>query len=138
MCGMFLASCIALFWSVDALFQMDILFRLHSSNFAPLTDDTLSGCRLPVHMHELLNRYFKVSKELSAKLMRRPTQDELCAEMKVDSTKLEEILEACKTPYSMDGKLKHDSESSTLGDLLQVNLSRRNLVVLGNSRPFVP
>jgi RNA polymerase primary sigma factor len=74
--------------------------------------------RLPVHVIESLNRLEKERKELRTDLRREPTPDEIAVKLKMPVSKVRLLLDAQKTPYSLEMKVGED-EGSELGDLLR-------------------
>ncbi len=73
--------------------------------------------RVPVHMVETINRYKRVTRQLSLELGRKPTDQELAWAMGVSSKKLKEIMNANKTPVSLETPLGKE-EDSTLSDFI--------------------
>lgn len=73
--------------------------------------------RVPVHMVETINRYKKVTRQLSQELTRKPTDEELAAALDVSLKKLKEIVNANKTPVSLETPLGKE-EDSRLGDFI--------------------
>jgi len=74
--------------------------------------------RLPVHVIESLNRLEKERKGLRTELRREPTPDEIADKMKMPVSKVRLLLDAQKTPYSLEMKIGED-EGTELGDLLR-------------------
>ena len=74
--------------------------------------------RLPVHVIESLNRLEKERKELRLDLRREPTPDEIAVKLKMPVSKVRLLLDAQKTPYSLEMKVGED-EGTELGDLLR-------------------
>ena len=74
--------------------------------------------RLPVHVIESLNRLEKERKELRTNLRREPTPDEIAVKLKMPVSKVRLLLDAQKTPYSLEMKVGED-EGTELGDLLR-------------------
>lgn len=73
--------------------------------------------RVPVHMVETINRYKKITRQLSQELTRKPTDQELAWAMGVTMKKLKEIMNANKTPVSLETPLGKE-EDSTLSDFI--------------------
>lgn len=73
--------------------------------------------RVPVHMVETINRYKRVTRQLSLELTRKPTDQELAWAMGVSLKKLKEIMNANKTPVSLETPLGKE-EDSTLSDFI--------------------
>jgi RNA polymerase primary sigma factor len=74
--------------------------------------------RLPVHVIESLNRLEKERKGLRVELRREPTPDEIADKMKMPVSKVRLLLDAQKTPYSLEMKIGEE-EGTELGDLLR-------------------
>ena len=73
--------------------------------------------RLPGHLNELLSRSRKSGRELSTKLGRPPTIDELAQATAVDKDKLNRALESARTLLSLDASTNADN-GITLGELV--------------------
>jgi RNA polymerase primary sigma factor len=74
--------------------------------------------RIPVHMVDLINRYFAVMRQLTQKLGHEPSVPEMAAEMSITSQKAFEILRAARPPRMLDDKVNEDG-SSDLYDLVE-------------------
>ena len=74
--------------------------------------------RLPVHVIESLNRLEKERKELRIQNGREPTPEEIADRLKMPVSKVRLLLDAQKTPYSLEMKVG-DDEGTELGDLLR-------------------
>jgi RNA polymerase primary sigma factor len=74
--------------------------------------------RLPVHVIESLNRLEKERKALRTERGRDPSPDDLADRLKMPVSKVRLLLDAQKTPYSLEMKVGED-ESTELGDLLR-------------------
>jgi RNA polymerase primary sigma factor len=74
--------------------------------------------RLPVHVIESLNRLEKERKELRTQNGREPTPEEIAERLKMPVSKVRLLLDAQKTPYSLEMKVG-DDEGTELGDLLR-------------------
>jgi RNA polymerase primary sigma factor len=64
--------------------------------------------RVPVHMVETINKFKKITRELSQGLNRRPTEHELAAAMDVSVQKVKEIVAANRTPVSLETPLVYE------------------------------
>ena len=73
--------------------------------------------RVPVHMVETINKFKKITRELSQGLNRRPTENELAVAMDVSVQKVKEIVGANRTPVSLETPLGKE-EDSRLGDFI--------------------
>jgi RNA polymerase primary sigma factor len=74
--------------------------------------------RLPVHVIESLNKLEKERKALRSEGNREPTADDLAERLKMPAAKVRLLLDAQKTPYSLEMKIGED-EGSDLGDVLR-------------------
>jgi RNA polymerase primary sigma factor len=74
--------------------------------------------RLPVHVIESLNRLEKERKTLRTETGREPSADEIADRMKMPVSKVRLLLDAQKTPYSLEMKIGED-EGTELGDILR-------------------
>ena len=74
--------------------------------------------RLPVHVIESLNRLEKERKALRTENRRDPSAEELAVRLNMPAGKVRLLLDAQKTPYSLEMKVGED-ETTELGDLLQ-------------------
>jgi RNA polymerase primary sigma factor len=74
--------------------------------------------RLPVHVIESLNRLEKERKALRSEHGRDPSPDDLAERLKMPVAKVRLLLDAQKTPYSLEMKVGED-ENTELGDLLR-------------------
>jgi len=73
--------------------------------------------RLPGHLNELLSRSRKSVRELTAKLGRPPTMDELATATSVDSGKLNKAIESSRGLLSLDALNGSDGDT-TLGEIV--------------------
>jgi RNA polymerase primary sigma factor len=74
--------------------------------------------RLPVHVIESLNRLEKERKALRVEHGREPSPDEIADRLKLPVSKVRLLLDAQKTPYSLEMKIGED-EGTELGDVLR-------------------
>jgi RNA polymerase primary sigma factor len=74
--------------------------------------------RLPVHVIESLNRLEKERKALRSETGREPQAHEIAERMKLPVSKVRLLLDAQKTPYSLEMKVGED-EGTELGDVLR-------------------
>ena len=74
--------------------------------------------RLPVHVIESLNRLTRERRTLAAELDREPTPEELAARMELPVGKVQLLLEASKSPTSLEAPVGEDEETR-LGDLVK-------------------
>ena len=74
--------------------------------------------RLPVHVIESLNRLTRERRTLAADLDREPTPEELAVRMELPVGKVQLLLEASKSPTSLEAPVGEDEETR-LGDLVK-------------------
>ena len=74
--------------------------------------------RLPVHVIESLNRLTRERRTLAAELDRDPTPEELAVRMELPVGKVQLLLEASKSPTSLEAPVGEDEETR-LGDLVK-------------------
>ncbi len=76
--------------------------------------------RLPVHMHETLNRYRAALQRLTLELGREPTVEELAANIGCDTERVRSLSQLISDTVSLDAPVGEDGES-TVGDFLAVS-----------------
>ena len=74
--------------------------------------------RLPVHVIESLNRLTRERRTLATELDRDPTPEELAERMELPVGKVQLLLEASKSPTSLEAPVGEDEETK-LGDLVK-------------------
>jgi RNA polymerase primary sigma factor len=74
--------------------------------------------RVPVHINETLNKFYRASRELEKELGQVPANEEIARRMEVSTAKVEELKAISRDPVSLDTPVGKDGES-TLGDLLE-------------------
>jgi RNA polymerase primary sigma factor len=74
--------------------------------------------RLPVHVIESLNKLEKERKALRVERGREPTPEDIATRMQMPASKVRLLLDAQKTPYSLEMKIGED-EGTELGDVLR-------------------
>ena len=74
--------------------------------------------RLPVHVIESLNRLEKERKQIRTDTGREPTPDENATRLAMPVSKVRMLLDAQKTPYSLEMKIGEDS-GTELGEVLR-------------------
>jgi len=79
--------------------------------------------RLPVHVIESLNRLEKERKGLRSETGREPTPDEIAARLKLPVAKVRLLLDAQKTPYSLEMKIGEEG-GTELGEVLADHSAR--------------
>jgi RNA polymerase primary sigma factor len=79
--------------------------------------------RLPVHVIESLNRLEKERKTLRAETGREPTPDDIASRLKLPVSKVRLLLDAQKTPYSLEMKIGEEG-GTELGEVIQDRSAR--------------
>ena len=80
--------------------------------------DQARTIRIPVHMVETINKLKKVTRKLAQDLARKPTEEELSAEMGISINKLREIIKVAQEPLSLETPIGKE-EDSRLGDFIE-------------------
>ena len=80
--------------------------------------DQARTIRIPVHMVETINKLKKVTRRLAQELSRKPTEEELAAEMGVSISKLRDIVKIAQEPLSLETPIGKE-EDSRLGDFIE-------------------
>ena len=73
--------------------------------------------RLPVHIGQRLRQINRIQRELTERLDRDPTLEEVAEAADLDIEQVAQILDAARTPASLDQTVNEDGDTS-LGDLL--------------------
>ena len=74
--------------------------------------------RIPVHMSEVINKTYRVSRNLLQELGREPTEQELSDAMGMPIEKVREILKVSSDPISLDTPIGEEDDSH-LGDFIK-------------------
>jgi len=74
--------------------------------------------RVPVHMGDQINKMLRISHQLTQRLGRSPTPEELAAEMEIPVRKVEQMLDVARRPLSLEMPTDEEEES-TLGDFVE-------------------
>ena len=80
--------------------------------------DQARTIRIPVHMVETINRVIRTSHSMVQALGREPSAEEIAKEMKMDVSKVEEILKIAQEPVSLETPIGEEDDSH-LGDFIQ-------------------
>ena len=67
--------------------------------------------RIPVHMHETINRVLKTSRRLMQEISRDPTPEELGLEVGMPADKIREILKIHQDPISLETPIGEEEDS---------------------------
>lgn len=102
--------------------------------------------RVPVHMGDQINKLLRVQHQLTQKLGRKPTTEELADNLEVPPKKVENMIQVARRPLSLELPTD-DEEDSMLGDFIEdeeapppddtatYNLLKENLVNVLDSLP---
>lgn len=102
--------------------------------------------RVPVHMGDQINKLLRVQHQLTQRLGREPSVDELADALEVTPQKVENMIQVARRPLSLETPTD-DEEDSVLGDFIQdeevpapdetatYNLLREHLDTVLNSLP---
>jgi RNA polymerase primary sigma factor len=74
--------------------------------------------RLPVHMNESMNKFFRAARELEKKLDRVPNNDEISRRMDIPVEKVQQLKTISRNAVSLETPVGRDGEAS-LGDLIE-------------------
>ncbi len=74
--------------------------------------------RIPVHMSEVINKTYRVSRTLLQELGREPTEQELAEALDMPAEKVREILKISADPISLDTPIGEEDDSH-LGDFIK-------------------
>ena len=80
--------------------------------------DQARTIRIPVHMVETINRVIRTAHSMVQELGREPSSQEIADVMKMDVTRVEEILKIAQEPVSLETPIGEE-EDSHLGDFVQ-------------------
>jgi RNA polymerase sigma factor RpoD-like protein len=76
--------------------------------------------RVPVHMGDQINKLLRVQHQLTQRLGREPTVDELANALEVPPKKVENMIQVARRPLSLETPTD-DEEDSVLGDFIEDN-----------------
>ena len=74
--------------------------------------------RVPVHMGDQINKLLRVQHQLTQRLGRDPTVEELASDLEVSPQKVENMIQVARRPLSLETPTD-DEEDSVLGDFIQ-------------------
>jgi RNA polymerase primary sigma factor len=74
--------------------------------------------RVPVHMGDQINKLLRVQHQLTQRLGRDPSVEELAVELEVTPQKVENMIQVARRPLSLETPTD-DEEDSVLGDFIQ-------------------
>lgn len=75
--------------------------------------------RIPVHMHERINKLRRTERSLLQELGRRPTPEEIAEDMGVQPEKIREVLRNVPETVSLETPIGDDDDDSQLGDFIE-------------------
>lgn len=102
--------------------------------------------RVPVHMGDQINKLLRIQHQLTQRLGRKPTVDELAEALEVPPKKVENMIQVARRPLSLELPTD-DEEDSMLGDFIEddeapppddtatYNLLKEHLVIVLDSLP---
>jgi RNA polymerase primary sigma factor len=102
--------------------------------------------RVPVHMGDQINKLLRIQHQLTQRLGREPTVDELAETLEVPPKKVENMIQVARRPLSLETPTD-DEEDSMLGDFIEddeapppddmatYNLLKEHLVAVLDSLP---
>jgi RNA polymerase primary sigma factor len=109
--------------------------------------DQARTIRIPVHMHETINKLIRTSRLLIQQLGREPTPEEIAEKMELPADKVRKVLKIAKEPISLETPIGEE-EDSYLGDFIEdkklinpadavmnINLSEQTRKVLSTLTP---
>lgn len=84
--------------------------------------DQSKGVRLPVHAFDTVNKVTKVKRELELQLDRSPTLSEIAQQVKMDTDKIEDLINVAASPVSLESFVTmKDGNSLTVQDFIEDN-----------------
>ena len=75
--------------------------------------------RIPVHMHERINKLRRAERSLIQDLGRRPTPEEIAEDMGIPAEKVREVLRIVPETVSLETPIGDDDDDSQLGDFIE-------------------
>jgi len=80
--------------------------------------DQARTIRVPVHMVEIMNKLFRVQRQLLAEMNAEPTPEQIAAEMGITPQRVREILKISQEPVSLENPIGDEGDSQ-LGDFVE-------------------
>ena len=80
--------------------------------------DQARTIRIPVHMHETINKLHRTQRSLVQELGREPRQEEIASRMGMDSAKVRKVMKIAQEPISLETPIGED-EDGRLVDFIQ-------------------
>ncbi len=75
--------------------------------------------RIPVHMHERINKLRRTERSLLQELGRRPSPEEIAVDMEIPAEKVREVLRIVPETVSLETPIGDDDDDSQLGDFIE-------------------
>ncbi len=75
--------------------------------------------RIPVHMHERINKLRRTERSLLQELGRRPSPEEIAVDMEIPAEKIREVLRIVPETVSLETPIGDDDDDSQLGDFIE-------------------
>ncbi len=103
--------------------------------------------RVPVHMHEQLNKFLRALRQLERELNRPPTNEEIAQRLDTDVLKVESLRSISRTPVSLETPVGQSGESaleelledpssaSPMETLMESDVQRKTNAILGTLSP---
>ncbi len=103
--------------------------------------------RVPVHMHEQLNKFLRALRQLERELNRPPTNEEIAKRLDTDVHKVESLRSISRTPVSLETPVGQSGESaleelledpssaSPIETLIETDVQRKTNAILGTLSP---
>jgi RNA polymerase primary sigma factor len=80
--------------------------------------DQARTIRLPVHMFEIVNKVFRISRQLVQELGREPTSEEIAKRMDIPVVKLRKVLKIRQEPISLETPIGDEGDAH-LGEFIE-------------------
>ncbi len=74
--------------------------------------------RLPVHLVDKISRMRKTAMQLSERMGREPTDEELAAELQIPTSKVAHLRSVSVRPASLDAPIGEESDATTFGEIV--------------------
>src|SRR5277367_2016238 len=74
--------------------------------------------RLPVHLVDKISRMRKTAMQISERLGREPTDEELAMELQIPTSKVAHLKSVSVRPASLDAPVGEDGDSATFGEIV--------------------
>ena len=81
--------------------------------------DQARTIRIPVHMIETINKFYKINRRLVQELGREPLPEEMSAELDLPLAKVHHIMKISQDTISLETSVGKDDEGTTLGEFIE-------------------